>query len=211
MIRVGIQKGAGEGGITRMRGRSKCDNSILGELLKEELWLWTRNGIDDFGADFELGNLELDITAALVVSRVSNNITTTATRTATNSAFSQHSSQHVASSLGAAPDDTIQCSQDASVCQHWIAPLRIIASSHHRGATTTSMMTRGNNNNNNNRNRNHNNNPVLFSKMAERIKSVLYTQLPLWMTDNTVLIGTTCASDMSSLQVSVEILGGYDS
>jgi hypothetical protein len=117
------------------------------------------------------------------------------------------------SSLGggaaaARPDDTIQCSsQDASLlCQHWIAPLRIISSKHHhhdRDATTTTsttMTTRGNNNDD----------PVLFSHLAERIKSVLYTQLPLWMTDNTVLIGTTCANDISSLQVSVEILGGYD-
>jgi hypothetical protein len=46
--------------------------------------------------------------------------------------------------------------------------------------------------------------------MATQIRDSLHAQIPGWMVANTVLIGTSCARDAESLQVSVEIVVGDD-
>jgi hypothetical protein len=193
-IRFGIQKEQG------YYHASKCDSSILGELLKEELWAWTYDEIENFlEAEFDLGHVELE-NSELDYLQLLSNTTNLAAGAATSSPQER---VHRAAAQYDSTTTTLQqrkqplhlCSDASSLCQHWIAPLSI----HHS-------------NKNNNK---YNNSPThllrgrnysMLSRMADGIKSALHAQLSVWMTDNTVLIGNSCASDISTLKVSVEIV-----
>jgi hypothetical protein len=70
VLRVGIQKCEGSVVFSSTTTNTKatlnrhhhgrCDGSIFGELLKEELWSWAHAEIQSFLHEFELGDLEVD-------------------------------------------------------------------------------------------------------------------------------------------------------
>jgi hypothetical protein len=182
-IRFGIQKEQG------YYHASKCDSSILGELLKEELWAWTYDEIENFlEAEFDLGHVELENSELDYLQLLSNT---------TNLAATSPQRIHQAAEYDSTTT-TLQlrkplhlCSDVSSLCQHWIAPLSIHSNNKNKNSPTHLLRGRS---------------YSMLSRMADGIKSALHTQLSVWMIDNTVLIGNSCASDISTLKVSVEIV-----
>jgi hypothetical protein len=212
-LRVGIQKeearavpSFGHDNALNLH-RSRCDGSILSELLKEELWVWAHAEIGSFFLEFELGDLEVDLSEEededaasslehfllLGNSTAPSNIRRQVIRSSTSSSDALPEMEDATSTANRFQQNRY-CNQETSdgLCHMFRAPLSIPS------LTTASpkQRTRGGGG------------KPLVSRMATRIKDSLYEQIPGWMVANAVLIGTSCARDASSLQVSVEIVGG---
>ena len=118
-IRFGIQKQQG------LSSGSKCDRSILGELLKEEIWEWTHNEIESFLHDeFELGHLEQDQVAEHYVQLLSN-ISSHGQQMASQSPESSSATLYYESVSSLPTNSLLSCHEASSLCQHWSAPLNI--------------------------------------------------------------------------------------